>query len=152
MPARSPSPLDAHLGFWLRYVSNNVSGRFKRLLEDQGATVTEWVALRTLLDRPETNTAELIAALGITKGAASKVIARLEEKGWVRRALSASHAREQVLGLTKAGRAIVPVLAAQADANEEHFFGHLDPAERAGLVQVFQELVAHHRLQEMPVE
>lgn len=152
MPAKPASPLDAHLGFWLRYVSNNVSGRFKRLLEEQGATVTEWVALRTLFDRPETTTAELIAALGITKGAASKVISRLEEKGWARRALSEASAREQVLGLTKAGRAIVPVLAAQADGNEEHFFGHLAAAERAALVQVFRGLVAHHRLQEVPVE
>lgn len=152
MPAKPASSLDAHLGFWLRYVSNNVSGRFRRLLEAQGATVTEWVALRTLYDRPETATAELIAALGMTKSAASKVISRLEEKGWAQRALAGTGAREQVLGLTKAGRAIVPVLAAQADANEAHFFGHLPEAQRAELVQVFQGLVAHHRLQEVPLE
>lgn len=152
MSAKPASPLDAHLGFWLRYVSNSVSGRFKRLLEARGATVTEWVALRTLFDRQETTTAELIDALGITKGAASKVISRLEEKGWLGRAPSGANAREHVLGLTKAGRAIVPVLAAEADANEEHFFGHLGAPERAALVQAFRHLVAHHKLKDVPLE
>ena len=34
------------------------------------------------------------------------------------------------LTLTRAGRALVPRLAALADANDEHFFGHLGAAER----------------------
>ena len=80
-PTPSANPLDAHLGFWLRFVSNHVSARFQKLLEAQGTTLTEWVALRTLFDKPHTTHAELIDALGMTKGAASKVISRLEEKG-----------------------------------------------------------------------
>ena len=30
----TPSPLEAHLGFWLRFVSNHVSLRFQQLLEE----------------------------------------------------------------------------------------------------------------------
>ena len=70
MPARPRSPvstLDSHLGFWLRFVSNHVSARFAALVEAEGASVTEWVALRTLYDRPWTTHAELIQALGMTK-------------------------------------------------------------------------------------
>ena len=80
-PRSAVSPLDAHLGFWLRFVSNHVSARFSQLVEDEGCTVTEWVALRTLFDKTQTTHAELIQALGMTKGAASKVVTRLEEKG-----------------------------------------------------------------------
>ena len=29
-----PAPLEAHLGFWLRFVSNHVSLRFQQLLEE----------------------------------------------------------------------------------------------------------------------
>ncbi len=145
------SPLDAHLGFWLRFVSNHVSARFAQLVEDEGATVTEWVALRTLFDKPQTTHAELIQALGMTKGAASKVATRLEEKGLARRDLAEGRAREQVLLLTPQGRALVPRLAALADQNEEHFFGHMSARDRQALMKAFQALAAQHHLNELPV-
>jgi hypothetical protein len=75
-----PSSLEDHLGFWLRFVSNHVSLRFQKLLENESVTVTEWVALRTLWNESESSHATLIEALGMTKGAASKVINRLEER------------------------------------------------------------------------
>lgn len=148
--SRSAAPLEAHLGFWLRFVSNHVSLRFRQLLEERGATVTEWVALRTLLEQSGTRHASLIQALGMTKGAASKVISRLEEKGLVRRQLSAGRAREQVLVLTDKGKTLVPQLAALADANDRHFFGHLPAAQRRSLMDAMRALVKHHQLKEMP--
>ena len=144
------SALEAHLGFWLRFVSNHVSSRFQQLLEDKGVTVTEWVALRTLWSQSETTHAELIRALGMTKGAASKVVSRLEEKGLAGRQLADGRAREQSLSLTTAGKDLVPLLAALADANDAHFFGHLPAAERDALTQAMQALVQHHQLKEIP--
>jgi len=145
-----PSPLEAHLGFWLRFVSNHVSIRFEQLLEEMGVTVTEWVALRTLWTHEETTHADLIDALGMTKGAASKVMSRLEHKNLAERKLVDGSAREQSLKLTAAGKALVPKLAALADANDAHFFGHLPVAERAALNQVMQALVQHHQLKVLP--
>jgi DNA-binding MarR family transcriptional regulator len=146
------SDLEAHLGFWLRFVSNYVSDRFRRLLEDEGTTVTEWVALRCLFAREQTTHAELIAALSMTKSAASKVVSRLEEKGLALRQLAEGRSREQVLVLTKTGAALVPRLAALADRNEEHCFGHLGLRQRKELTQVFRGLVTHHQLKEIPTE
>jgi DNA-binding MarR family transcriptional regulator len=146
----SPSALEAHLGFWLRFVSNHVSSRFQQLLEDKGVTVTEWVALRTLWSRDETTHAELIRALGMTKGAASKVVSRLEEKGLAGRQLADGRAREQSLSLTTAGKDLVPLLASLADANDAHFFGHLPAAERDALNEAMKALVQHHQLKEIP--
>ncbi len=147
---QAPSPLEAHLGFWLRFVSNHVSSRFQQLLEEEGVTVTEWVALRTLWSQDETTHAELILALGMTKGAASKVVSRLEEKGLAARQLAEGRAREQCLALTAAGKALVPKLAALADANDTHFFGHLPAAERQALTRAMQDLVQHHQLKKIP--
>lgn len=144
------APLEAHLGFWLRFVSNHVSQRFQKLLEEQEVSVTEWVALRTLFDQRETTHAALIEALGMTKGAASKIISRLEQKGLAQRQAANGSAREQVLNLTSAGELLVPQLAALANANEEHFFGHLSDADRAGLMVAMQDLVKHHQLKEVP--
>ena len=146
----APSPLEAHLGFWLRFVSNHVSIRFQQLLEERGITVSEWVALRTLWSQDENTHAELIQALGMTKSAASKVVSRLEEKGLAGRHLADGRAREQSLSLTAAGRALVPQLAALADANDAHFFGHLPAPERVALTQAMQALVQHHQLRGVP--
>jgi DNA-binding MarR family transcriptional regulator len=145
-----PAPLEAHLGFWLRFVSNHVSIRFQQLLEERGVSVTEWVALRTLWAQRKTTHGELIQALGMTKGAASKVASRLEEKRLAKRLMSEGHSREQVLVLTATGRALVPQLAALADANDEHFFRHLRAAERQALMNAMQALVKHHHLKQIP--
>lgn len=144
------APLDAHLGFWLRFVSNHVSARFRQLVEEEGATVTEWVALRALYDQPLTTHAALIQALGVTKGAASKVVSRLENKGLARRQAVPERPREQVLSLTRKGRALVPKLASLADENEAHFFGHLPLVERQQLAKTLKELVARHGFKEVP--
>ena len=140
------APLASHFGFWLRYVSNHVSARFAELLAGHEVTVSEWVALRTLYAQPETSHAALIEALGMTKGAASKILTRLEAKG-----LAEDRARKQVLVLTPAGKRLVPTLAALADTNEDHFFGHLKAAERKALMVRMQALVDHHGLKTLPV-
>ncbi len=145
-----PTPLEAHLGFWLRFVSNHVSLRFQQLLEAEDIQVSEWVALRTLWDETQTSHAILIQELGMTKGAASKVISRLEAKGLAERQWVGGRAREQSLSLTAKGRALLPHLAALADANDQHFFDHLPPEERQALIDAMQGLVRHHQLKALP--
>jgi len=147
-----PNPLEAHVGFWLRFVSNHVSARFRGLLEENGVSVTEWVALRTLYDGEVTSHAALIEALGMTKGAASKVLSRLEEKGLAERRPADDSAKTQVLALTARGRALVPVLAALADANDGHFFGHLDAQGRDFLLALMRDVAARHGLKNPPLE
>ena len=39
------SSLESHIGFWLRFVSNHVSNRFALLVEKEGVSISEWVAL-----------------------------------------------------------------------------------------------------------
>ena len=149
-PARI-SPLDAHLGFWLRFVSNHVSAEFERAVEARGVSVSEWVALRTLHDQAGTTHAALMAALGMTKGAVSKVVSRLHDKGLVTRAVHAVDARAQVLALTPAGRALVPALAHDADANDARFFGHLPAGQRRQFMALLKDRVHHHGLEQVPV-
>lgn len=150
--APPPTALEGHLGFWLRFVSNHVSLRFRQQLEHQGVTVAEWVALRTLWEQPETRHADLILALGMTKGATSKIVSRLESKGLAERLGASGPGREQAVALTQAGRALVPRLATLADANDAHFFGHLSTTEREQLREALRALVLHHGLQRVPAE
>ena len=43
------SSREAHLGYWLRMVSNHVSHAFGQKVADEDVTVAEWVVLRELL-------------------------------------------------------------------------------------------------------
>jgi DNA-binding MarR family transcriptional regulator len=74
------SELEAHLGYWLRAVSNHVSHAFKTKVERRGATVAEWVVLRALFDADGVKPSELAAKLGLTRGAISKLVDRLVAK------------------------------------------------------------------------
>jgi DNA-binding MarR family transcriptional regulator len=124
--------------------------RFHKQLDTEGVTVTEWVALRTLLSQGETSHVALIQALGMTKGAASKVISRLEEKGLVQRQMAEGSARKQRLVLTRKGKVLVPKLAELADENDAYFFAHLSAKERKALMGAMQALVSHHQLKQIP--
>lgn len=136
------SGLSDHLGFWLRLVSNQVSQAFAVRLEAQGVTVAEWVMLRALYAGAPQAPTRLAEAMGMTKGAITKLADRLIAKGLTVRRQSTEDARAQTLALTPAGTRLVPRLAALADANDAEFFAALSAAERKALDQMLRKLAA----------
>lgn len=146
------SALEAHLGYWLRFVSNHVSHAFRKKVEASGATVSEWVVLRELYRAERTTAGELAQTLGMTKGAISKLIDRLEDKGLLKRVVREEDRRHQELELLAPGRRMVPKLAQLADENDAEFFGVLPSELREELLQVMQELVRIHGLKSVPLE
>lgn len=147
------SRLTAHIGFWMRLVSNHVSHSFARKLEASGVTVAEWVVLREMYGGDETTSPSAVAELtGLTRGAVSKLIGRLLAKGLVTREESASDRRYQDIELTRDGVALVPKLARLADENDEEFFGVLTRSDRATLTRLLKKTAALRHLKQMPVE
>ncbi len=147
------SKLTSHIGFWMRLVSNNVSHAFARKLENSGVTVAEWVILREMYRGDDTTSPSHVAELtGLTRGAVSKLISRLLEKGLVTRKESADDRRYQDIELTAKGTALVPKLASLADKNDEEFFSSLTKSERGQLTGLLKKLADAHQLKTMPVE
>lgn len=146
------SDLTSHVGFWLRYVSNHVSLAFARKVEAHGVTVAEWVFMRHLLEVEALAPSRLAERMGMTRGAISKLSERLLAKGLVKRTEDRNDGRAHTLSLTPAGRALVPKLAALADANDAEFFDHLTPKERAGLLRVLKGVVEKRGLRQVPVD
>lgn len=145
------SPLEAHLGYWLRFVSNQVSHAFGLKLAARGVTVAEWVVLRDLYEAVALAPSVLADRLGLTRGAISKLADRLVAKSLITRAAGEGDGRFQSLALTPAGRALVPELSALADRNDAEFFGHLTPGERAQVEAVMKEIVRRHGLKSIPI-
>ncbi|MFZ5784109.1 MAG: MarR family winged helix-turn-helix transcriptional regulator [Pseudomonadota bacterium] len=149
----SPPPvsgLEDHLGYWLRYVSNQVSHAFAQKLAGRGVTVAEWVAMRELFDGQDMLPSALADRLGMTRGAVSKLADRLEVKGIAVREAAVADRRSHTLRLTAAGRRLVPQLAALADANDAAFFGHLGRAERNAILAAMKDIVRRKGLRKVP--
>ena len=146
------SSLDAHLGYWLRFVSNQASRAFSLKVGGHGVTVAEWVVLRELFDVDAMMPSVLSERLGMTRGAISKLAERLVAKALIDRTASTGDLRVQTLALTRAGRALVPVLSSLADANDAAFFGHLDTAARTTIETTMKEIVRRQGLRTVPFD
>jgi DNA-binding MarR family transcriptional regulator len=146
-----PSALEDHLGYWLRLVSNHVSGAFAAALHQHGLTAAEWVVLRHLYDRPATPS-RLAVWAGMTRGAISKVVTKLEHKGLIIRWIDPADQRNRPLALTEQGRTLTPELAAIADRNDAHFFAALAPEDRVRLRALMAAMVEAHGWQDVPVD
>lgn len=144
--------LEDHLGYWMRRVSNQVSGSFVRALQERDASAAEWVLLRVLWDRVQASPAELAGALGMTRGAISKVIAKAAAKEWLASREDPEDGRALLLTLTRRGQRMVPELAEIADRNDEQFFRCLSAKERAELRRLLMKLTKRNEIREVPVE
>lgn len=148
---KSASALQDHLGYWLRFVSNHVSDAFARKVESRGVTVAEWVLMRAMADAGAANPSQIAAAMGMTRGAVSKLVERLCRKNLAARSADSADKRYQTIELTDAGKRLVPELAALADANDHEFFGHLEPDDRLRITALLQGIVRRNDWKDIPV-
>jgi DNA-binding MarR family transcriptional regulator len=152
-PAKTDSSaLEAHLGYWLRRVSNHVSGAFAKALQERQISVAEWVALSQIHERPEIRPAELADTTGMTRGAISKVLDKLEEKKWITRKIFKADNRGYALFLTQQGHRALPELKAIADRNDRRFFDCLNAKEKAKLGLLLRKLTASNEIRRVPVD
>ena len=152
LDVRWASELELHLGYWLRRVSNHVSGAFARALQTRHTSVAEWVVLCHIQERPGITPGELAEALDFTRGAVSKVIDKLEAKNWIARSTKPGDSRVQLLSLTRRGRRSLPQLAEIADQNDREFFDGLGAGERATLLRLLGKLAEFHQIRDVPIE
>jgi len=145
------SALETHIGYWLRLVSNEVSDAFARELQKRNVSVAEWVAINQLAAGTLT-AARLATAMGMTRGAISKILDRLDSKQLIARSVSPLDSRVQRLALTGRARRLLPSLTRIADDNDSHFFAALDPEERASLQNVLRKLARANQISRIPIE
>ena len=151
MPSDIPE-LTAHLGYWLRQVSNHVSYAFAQKLAAGDVTVAEWAVMRTLYGRKPTPPSRLADDMALTRGAISKLADRLISKGLVVKEPNPDDGRAHKLKLTKAGMSLVPELAALADQNETECFAQIPDNDRQALERILKDTVARLGIVTIPLE
>ena len=145
------SRLDAHVGYWLRYVSSQFSHALSRRLEHKGVTLAEWLLLRELYEG-DLKPGALAERLGITRGAVSKLARKLTASLMITQEGSVDDGRAQMLSLTGDGRAVVRVFAGLLDQTDNEFFGHLDPDTRALIVSAMRDVVHRRGSRAVPMD
>jgi len=150
-PAQPVSDLTAHIGFWLRRVSNHVSHAFAAKLADRGVTVAEWCLMRALYGKEPSAPSRLADEMGMTRGAITKLADRLIAKSLIIREASAEDGRAQTLALTDRGNALVPDLAALADRNDAEFFEWLTTDDRETLGRILKSLARRGNMTAIPI-
>ncbi len=143
--------LESHLGYWLRRVSNHVSGAFAQALEKKHASVAEWVVICRIGAQSGITPGEIAETLGLTRGAVSKIVDKLEAKSWITRSTKPQDSRVQLLSLSRSGSRLLPQLAKIADENDREFFAVLDPTESATLRRLLGKLADLHKIRGVPV-
>ena len=151
---KTPAPphLESHLGYWLRRISNAVSGSFARALQEKQTSVAEWVLLRELHERGKAAPGELADSLGLTRGAVSKIVDKLDAKGWIQTEAKEGDSRFRLLSLTRAGRRSLPVLAEIADQNDARYFDCLSAREKGTLRELLAKLADRNGIRDVPIE
>ena len=145
------SSLETHLGYWLRLVSNEVSGAFARALQERHISVAEWVALNQIATRTDPTSARLAAEMGMTRGAVSKILDKLESKKLISRTTGQTDSRVQLLSLTGKARRALPIFTNIADSNDKHFFEVLGTDDQALLRRLLRELADAHGMRRIPI-
>jgi DNA-binding MarR family transcriptional regulator len=150
-PPRPPSPVEAHLAYWLHYVGDRVFHSLRRRTQACGVTAAESVLLRKLYEYENgVMPIRLASRLGLSRGYVSRLSRRLEAKGLIHREKSLSDRRTLTLTLTELGRARLPTLTRAADKTNALYFTEAGEAAHQTLEQVMKWIVARGRFRTIP--
>ncbi len=134
------SDLEPSLGSWLRLVSSQIAQSFQKKIEMKCVTLSEFEVLRLAEQFGVTSGAELGELVGLSKGAMSKLLARLVDKGFLARFDDEDDGRGYLLQLTVTGKALVPVLIGIAEQADEEYFGNLSESEKSAFLKTLKKV------------
>lgn len=97
---------DRSIGYLVRRIHQSGAAAIEPLFAAEGLTGTQWQALVSIWFGRGATAAELARDLGHDKGAMTRLVDQLEERGWVERTRAADDRRCILLELTVEGEAV----------------------------------------------
>ena len=121
---------ERHIGFLISDVARLMRTAFDRRVRKLGLTRSQWLAINRLHRRPGATQSELAEMLEIEKPTASRMVDRMQAKGWVERRADGADRRVNRLYLTAEADLIQLDLARIADRTIDDALSRLSPGER----------------------
>jgi DNA-binding MarR family transcriptional regulator/GNAT superfamily N-acetyltransferase len=115
-------------------------GVLREGLLDSSLSLTEARVLYELSRRAESTATALRADLGLDAGYLSRILRGFQRRGWIARTQSRDDARQQLLALTRAGRAAFAPLDARSNEEMRRLLGGLAPSDLARLLRAMKTI------------
>jgi DNA-binding MarR family transcriptional regulator len=134
--------MDDSIGYLTSQVKAVLGGSLNSQLADLGISYPQWKVLMHVHNERGFTAAELCRCLETDTGSMTRMIDRLEEKGFLRRVRSETDRRVVKLELTDAGRALVPAMLNAVVNVLNHHLRDFTPDEVALLKSLLRRVVA----------
>jgi DNA-binding MarR family transcriptional regulator len=133
---------DRSVGYLARRMHQATQLALEPLFAEEGLTGIQWSALVSIWFGRGTTCAELARDLAHDKGAMTRLVDTLEERGWVTRVRDADDRRVINLALTKDGEARTLQCKLRVIGYWNALLADWDPAEAETLIALMQKLRA----------
>jgi DNA-binding MarR family transcriptional regulator len=111
-------------------------------LKPAGITLPEWAVIGLLVESGEQRPADIAQALAIKPPVATRVLAKLEAKGFLERADHAHDSRATTITLTAAGRQRAAELERRLRGAMKQFLSDITPVQLAVYLAVMEKIAA----------
>jgi DNA-binding MarR family transcriptional regulator len=129
-------------GFLIRRLHQIHLALFAEECEPFGVTPVQFSILSVVVARPGIEQGELAHEIGVDRTTMANVLARLEGRGLVTRAVAAADRRVKLVTLTVAGRQTLRKMQAAAERAHARTIEALPPEQRAAFLEALGALVA----------
>ncbi|WP_157960363.1 MarR family winged helix-turn-helix transcriptional regulator [Marinimicrobium alkaliphilum] len=143
--ARSLQQSGFHLhnsfGFWISRLSNLMKEEFNQQLEAYDVTWPQWMTLNVLHHQLARTPAQIADNIGVDRSAVTRLLDRLEAKGFIERVHEGLDRRSVTIFMTKAGEQLIEQLNSAAAEHQTRFLSELHPTELRAFKGNIQKLL-----------
>ena len=136
----TPKDLEDFIPFLVNRVSARLLGAFSQAIADTGLSVPEARALSALLFKGDMRLMALSEANDLQLSTLSRLVRRLEERGYCTIETRGVDERAGVIALTAAGRRVIRNVAALGSRHEKALLRDLDADEVAVVKRILRKL------------
>jgi DNA-binding MarR family transcriptional regulator len=131
-------------GYQFRRMRQIAAAVFAEEAAAYGVTAQQWTTLQGLGEFPSIEQNALCEVLDLDRATMATLLARLEEKGLVRRTTSTTDRRRKHVALTPRGRHTLDLMTPIVDRVQERILAPLSPADRREFARMLSILVSAH--------
>lgn len=133
--------LEQFLPFRISVLSNRVSANIAKIYGDRyGIAIPEWRVITILALYPGSSASEVSDRSAMDKVAVSRAVARLLERGFIRRETHGDDRRRSMLALSSSGRQVYETVAPLVNEMEGRLMSALSEEERRMLESLIDRL------------
>ncbi len=140
---RHELPFPRHTGYWISRLAGEIRTRVDRRLKEYELTRSQLSIVMPLHFGRASTAAELTRELGVDSTAVTRLVDRLEAKGWVQRAADPDDRRVQRIELTEQARARIPQMKALGDELEASFLDGVSAEDRIVFHRVLMQMLSN---------